>query len=533
MLFQAHNLSATPVWQVNFNQTGETPVPKGLLADGNGCGGIGPEIGITGTPVIDLNGNYPDVLYAVTSTANASNVVTQRLNAVSIFDGSPTATALNIASAFSGFSGSPTFDATSENQRAALAVDHDSSGNPLIFVAWGGYCDLGTYRGLVAEFRGTATSSTPPMQLALVAIFDASGGVSGASQSGIWMGGAGPAVGAATSSSGDDVYFGTGNGTVSYGSSLSASALGESVLRVHSTQTGSSFTFDPIGAYTANEWSILNIGNGPGCAHTLTLPPPYASGSFYCSGSDMDLDAGGLILAQATGSILPSGDNFVVLEGGKEGVVYDLDPSNMSNTGPDTAAPCTTGSGGQTLQCFGAVRLLNANVNSPQNDATGVRCSSAFWPGNSSTSENILYEAGSGDNKMWGYQMGSGAIFGVSSPLGSYSFSGALGYSGSCPVVTWDSSGGSTAAADAVLWVMVDDASSGSPSAVKLQAFTALPTGGLFSAPLFSDTSNGPAAVPFAEPTVVDGYVFAAGQVHGSSFCATLNGCYGMVTSWH
>jgi hypothetical protein len=94
--------------------------------------------------------------------------------------------------------------------------------------------------------------------------------------------------------------------------------------------------------------------------------------------------------------------------------------------------------------------------------------------------------------------------------------------------------GAQGAPGDAVLWVMVDAVALPGHNAqpVTLLAFPAVPTSGLFGTPKQNDSTHGPGAVPFAEPTVVDGYVFAAGQVPGT-LCTAVNTCGGMVVSWH
>jgi hypothetical protein len=85
-----NNLSSTPLWNVNLNGTNEGAVPDGDLSGGTGCNNIKPEVGITGTPVIDNNAssNQPNVLYAVSVHYNSSTgVTTQRLNAITIVHG--------------------------------------------------------------------------------------------------------------------------------------------------------------------------------------------------------------------------------------------------------------------------------------------------------------------------------------------------------------------------------------------------------------------------------------------------------------
>jgi len=272
------------------------------------CNDIKPEVGITGTPVIDKTGNIPNVLYVVTEEYNSgsSPTITQRLHALNIFTGADVAPYLDIATAYGGPSN---FAAGYQNQRPALALTHDSSGNPLIYVAWASNCDITPYTGKAAVF--TLTGGTPA--LSLLATFDVTGGVSGATQGGIWMGGGGPAIDDVTGGS-KDVYLSTGNGNVSYGSPLTSSALGMSMLRLD-LNLSSTPVFSVVGAYTPNEYNILNNGSGSDCSSLLQLPLPYTSpNNTYCIKADVDLDSGGVILARPTGSgVLPSDTNFVYL----------------------------------------------------------------------------------------------------------------------------------------------------------------------------------------------------------------------------
>ena len=141
------DVSKPPLWQTDLNNDDESSVPLSQIPPN--CSNITPGIGIAGTPVIDLSEN---VLFVVSAHYNTdSQTVTQRFNALNLADGAlrqrhpwifrPPFQAL-------GFN----FDVTVQQQRAALALDHDAKGNPLIYVAWGSYCDTASYSGKVAAF---------------------------------------------------------------------------------------------------------------------------------------------------------------------------------------------------------------------------------------------------------------------------------------------------------------------------------------------------------------------------------------------
>jgi hypothetical protein len=399
----ADNIGNTPLWTVNLNKSGETAVPDSALPAT--CTDISPEVGITGTPAIDTSNN---ILYVVSEHVSGSTI-SQRLNVLNLSDGSAAAPARDIGSVLgSGFA------AVNQNQRPGLALvsQGDTPGGPQVYVAWAGHCDASIttngqapYTGWVAAFQYT------PGTLNLSESFNDEG--SSGTQGGIWMSGAAPALSTGPESSTiADVYLATGNGSWN-----GTTQFGESVLRLHHGTDAISKT----GLYTPNAWSILNDGSYShgSCTSPLNMPPPYTAGTTICIRGDWDLDSGGVVLARPVGSgYLPPNDKFVVLAGGKEGVIYDLDPSNMNRSVADTVDPCTTGANGQTIQCFGAIQLPLPNCCT--GGQFGNRGSAAFWSGNANFTENVFYVAGSQDSEIRAYQMtgnGNGA-FTVSSLFG-------------------------------------------------------------------------------------------------------------------
>jgi hypothetical protein len=255
----------------------------------------------------------------------------------------------------------------------------------------------------------------------------------------------------------------------------------------------------------------------------------------YCAMGDMDLDAGGVILARPTGVSNLNGDGFVMLGGGKEGVIYDIDPTQMpSNTSPDTTAPCGTP---YSIQCFAGVVLPGVGGTGQQPDTTGSRCSPTFWNGH--IMQDYMYLAGSTDTSAWAYQMtstGGGAF--QPSYQGQYDFTinySANPYPGGCPVVTWYKTG-TNPDTNAVLWV-ARRFNSTNPTIAAIFAFKAIPDSTTLKLKyLGSDTTNGPPYVQFSEPTIADGHIYMAGQVlvgMPATFCSTPMTCDGVVVSWH
>ena len=287
------------------------------------------------------------------------------------------------------------------------------------------------------------------------------------------------------------------------------------------------------------------------------LPAP-ESGTF-CALSDFDLGSGGAILARPTGIALTSGttaENFVVLAGGKDGIVYVNSPVAMtSNTGADAAnvatAACSTSGANSAVQCIGASYLPSGCCTGNVRDF-GLRGGSAFWAGHDTLTGNVLYVAGVQDTAIRAYQMDSTKTTGqfVTSPtfgLGDWDFTPGktITYPGASPVVTWNAGGGPNAYKDAILWILDNGAYQrigtqnqqipAKPAG--LYAYTAEPNAsGVLKPTPFSDSNNGPGAVKFMVPTVVNGHIFVAGQkastTNNNYFCSAAP-CYGAVTMWH
>ncbi|HLK33994.1 MAG TPA: hypothetical protein VKT29_12945, partial [Terriglobales bacterium] len=275
------NFTGTPLWTANLNNTlvGESAVPDSQLPAA--CSNITPEVGITGTPVIDLNPSPNPILYVVskeTYTDSQNNThPSQRLNALDVTTGLPVYPAVDIATAFQNL-GAVTFPAAAENQRAALALSYDSNNNPLVWVAWGSHCDKGNYSGLIALF------TVQNAQLTLLATYDNGAKPAIPDNGGIWMAGAAPAIDDIGTGATNNAFFGTANGRLN----VKAGLFGESLLSLNYV-SGTSFTRQ--GFYTPDSWSILNAGahNCP-AQNVVALPPPETGTA--CLSSDMDFGSG-------------------------------------------------------------------------------------------------------------------------------------------------------------------------------------------------------------------------------------------------
>ena len=268
--FDADATPCTTLWQVNLvdsahgGSSGETSVlsaGSGALV-GSGYGDISPEVGITGTPVIDPTSN---TIYVVSKSVNASTQFFQRLHAIDLTTGSERVAPHSIDSSISvpgtgagSVAGRVAFDPRNESQRAGLVLS-----NAVVYVAWASHEDHDPYHGWVIGFDAAilspvanATFNSTPNQVGTLSY----------SRGGIWMGGGAPAVDAM-----GNLFFITGNGT--FDANTGGSNYGDSVVRL-STTSGLSVAdyFTPLdqASLDAND---TDFGSG---AATILVDQPAA-----------------------------------------------------------------------------------------------------------------------------------------------------------------------------------------------------------------------------------------------------------------
>jgi hypothetical protein len=273
-----------PLWHASLLGPGETSVPGSPPFVGSNFGDIRPEVGITGTPVIDPVSN---TVYLVSKSVNTAAQFFQRLHAIDLATGNeklggPTSITSSII--FAGnFDGGATvaFDPQNQAQRPGLALV-----NGVVYAAWASHEDHDPYHGWVIGFNAST------LQLVPNAVFNTTPNiVSPASyaRGGIWMSGGAPAA-----DSSGNLYFLTGNGTFDANTAGGAN-YGDSTLKL-STTSGLSVA----DWFTPADQSMLD-------------------------GADTDHGAGGAAIIVNT----PNG-NFVV-GGGKEGNLFLLNQAAMGH----------------------------------------------------------------------------------------------------------------------------------------------------------------------------------------------------------
>nr|BBH94366.1 hypothetical protein KTA_25650 [Thermogemmatispora argillosa] len=274
---QASTSPPPPLWHVNYLSPGETTVAWEDVA----CGDTVPEIGITGTPVIDLSTR---TMFFVTFSENSSGQFFDRLHAIDISTGrerpgSPVVVRASVPGQGAGSqNGTVSFDPRYERQRAALLL-----ANGQIYIAWGSFCDNMPYHGWIMSYSydGSGFHQTH--------VFNVTPDGAGA---GVWHGGGGLAADGE-----GNIYFISGNGD--FEPTAPRPSLGDSFIKL---------------------------------SPDLRLLDYFAPFNQECLGeADADLGSGGPLL-------LPSYQELI--GGGKEGRIYVLDTNKLGQF-TTISQPCT------------------------------------------------------------------------------------------------------------------------------------------------------------------------------------------------
>ena len=255
---------------------------------GNCFPDIVPEVGITGTPVIDP---ATGTLYVNVATREISGTVNyiHRLHALNITNGtersySPVVVSGSVpGTGVDSVGGVMTFNGQSANQRPALTL-----AGGILYVAYAGYADTDPYHGWLFGYNATnlvrvSIYNTTPN--AAAAVFG-----SNAAEGGIWQGGHGLVVDANT-----NLFFITGNG--SFSAHTNGGDYSDTVMKMATT-------------------------NGLTVADYFT---PY--NQLALANADTDLGSvGPVLLPDSAGS---TGHPRLLAAGGKSGTIYLLDRDNL------------------------------------------------------------------------------------------------------------------------------------------------------------------------------------------------------------
>lgn len=260
--FDADNPGATnALWQVNLG-------PAVPYTDVNGCYDLEPLIGITSTPVIDLNTGTIYVEDKTVEMIGSTNYYYQKLHALDLTTGREK---FGGPVTIQGAVGGITFNAQHGNQRSGLLLLSN-----VVYLAFSSHCDWTPYNGWLFGYNST--------NLSQVAIFNATPS-SADGEGGIWACGMAPAA-----DTNGNIYVATGNGT--FDAESGGTNYGMCFLKLSTTN----------GLEVADWFS------------------PYNEASL--SGSDLDLGSGGPVL-------LPGTHLLVGLD--KVGTMFLLDQNNLGH----------------------------------------------------------------------------------------------------------------------------------------------------------------------------------------------------------
>lgn len=275
-----NNPSQGYLWRASLLKTGETYLSNNDV----GTEDITPNIGITGTPVID---RAQGALYVVakSKTTGGNTQFIQRLHALKLSDGTeilngPT-TIEATANGTGDGSNTVSFNSLTQNQRPALLLASTPNGTSTstVFIGWASHGDQGVYHGWIIGYNAADISKQ-------VGVWN---DTPNGSEGGIWM----SAGGIAADGKGN-LFAATGNGT--FDADSGKPDFGNSALRL------------ALSGSTLAETDYFSPAN---------------QGSL--NGSDSDMGTGGIILLPDQSGSTP----HLAITTDKLGSIYLLNRDNM------------------------------------------------------------------------------------------------------------------------------------------------------------------------------------------------------------
>lgn len=267
--------NANPLWQVSFINPGAGV--NVVTSSDVSCNDLVPEIGVTGTPAIDLSTN---TMYLVAKTKENGNFV-HRVHALDITTGGekfggPIVVQAQVKGTADG-SNVVVFNPLREAQRTGLLVQ-----NGVVYIGWASHCDIGPYHGWVLAYDAQT------LQQKGVWNATPNGGLGG-----FWQAGAGLAA-----DSRNLLYLASGNGT--FDKDVGGKNFGDSIIKLGFSAAGKLIAKD---YFTPHDQKFLE-------------------------NTDLDLGSGGvLVIPDRPGKKHP----YVLVQVGKEGTVYLTNRNHMGH----------------------------------------------------------------------------------------------------------------------------------------------------------------------------------------------------------
>jgi hypothetical protein len=286
------------------------------------CADLGPDVGITGTPVIDAS---TGTLYLVAMTKENGGFV-QRLHALDITTGSQKMAPAQIAATIAGTGdgsngGSLTFDPLRHSQRAGLLLARGA-----VHITWASFCDIQPYTGWFMSYNASTLAQTGVWNAA-----------PDGAMGGVWMSGSGIAEdgsGNAFMAVGNGDYDGTRN-------------FGDSIVRLDLT------SLSPDDKGTARGNCALGVS---GCPLTSSFTP---FDQAALEAADYDLGSGGVLLLPGE----QAGNHpHLLIEASKAGSVYVLDRDDLGGHNQNSNSQIVQYLPGVFQRYFGTPAYWHGNV---------------------------------------------------------------------------------------------------------------------------------------------------------------------------
>ena len=312
----------------NINNTLSATLIQAVPSGDTGSDNVSPEVGITGTPVIDPATNTMYVLVKTRETIGGVLHYIQRLHAINLTDGTDrsqpyvigntTGTNTNTTPIYVYGTGDGNvvdpynatgkrvvqFNALREHHRGAISLVGSS-----IYVQWASHGDNGPYHGWVVKWD-ISNITTTGFQLKGALNTSPNNGLSG-----IWGGGGRLSF----EPDGSAFYFETGNGSG-----------GNPVLGANGLPTSANYTE-----------SVVKVTNDPATTPTSQNPNGWGMKvvDFFTPYNTAALDAADQDFGSGSPIVLPDsagipGHPHLLLASGKEGKIYLIDRDNLGKFDP-------------------------------------------------------------------------------------------------------------------------------------------------------------------------------------------------------